>query len=319
MRRFYWPCLVLTFLTWSAQVQAQTDDSAKEKAVDAGSSTTNFIRITRSDDGKPLSLDTSITTYSASKDGAQVDLIGAIHIGEKAYYRQLNKLFDQYDVLLYELVAPEGTVISKRSAEESSNPVSFLQNTMKEFLGLQSQLEKVDYDKKHFVRADMTPDQISQKMAERGDSMMTIALSTFVDAMRQQNKAALKQNSSSAGSLADMDLSELLQDPLKAKVTLAEQFVASGSLDQALGSSLNQLIVLDRNAEAMKGLQKQLAAGKKKIGIFYGAAHLPDMEKRLADEFGMKKGEVTWIPAWDLTKSNGKALQPMNLLFKLLK
>lgn len=319
MRSVYWPCLVLVFLSWSAQVRAQIDDSTSKKSADGGSSTGNFIRITRSQDGKPLTLETSITSYSAGDNGAKVDLIGAIHIGEKAYYRQLNKLFDQYDVLLYELVAPEGTVISKRSATESSNPISFLQNTMKDFLGLQSQLDKIDYDKKHFVRADMTPEQMSLKMAERGDTMITIALSTFVDAMRQQNKAALKPDGLSASTIADLDFSELLQDPLKAKVLLAEQFVASGSLDQALGASLNQLIVLDRNAEAMKGLQKQLAAGKKKIGIFYGAAHLPDMEKRLFDDLAMKKGETTWVSAWDLTKSSGNALQPMNLLFRLLK
>ncbi|MFO0943948.1 MAG: hypothetical protein U0930_24695 [Pirellulales bacterium] len=318
MRKHYWPCLTLVFLTWSSLTLAQEPHSTATDSANKGADS-NFIRITRSDDGKPLALETSITSYSAGENGAQVDLIGAIHIGEKSYYRQLNKLFDQYDVLLYELVAPEGTVISQRNPEQSTNPVSFLQNTMKEFLGLQSQLEKINYDKKHFVRADMTPEQMSQKMAERGDTVMTIALSTFVDAMRQQNKAALKQNNSSAGSLADLDLSELLQDPLKAKVMLAEQFVSSGSLDQALGSSLNQLIVLDRNAEAMKGLQKQIAAGKKKIGIFYGAAHLPDLEKRLVTDFGMKNVNSSWIAAWDLTKSNGKALQPMNLLFRLLK
>ena len=49
----------------------------------------------------------------ADKDGLYVDLIGAIHIGDKAYYQQLNKDFSAYDALLYELVAPQGTRVPK--------------------------------------------------------------------------------------------------------------------------------------------------------------------------------------------------------------
>ena len=42
-----------------------------------------------------------------------VDLIGAVHVGEKAYYEALNKQFEDYDAVLYELVAPEGTRVPK--------------------------------------------------------------------------------------------------------------------------------------------------------------------------------------------------------------
>ena len=61
-------------------------------------------------------LETSITRYELKNaDGktVTVDLIGAVHVGEKEYYEALNKRFEQYDSMLYELVAPEGTVIPK--------------------------------------------------------------------------------------------------------------------------------------------------------------------------------------------------------------
>ena len=42
-------------------------------------------------------------------------------------------------------------------------------------------------------------------------------------------------------------------------------------------------------------LKKRLAAGDKKIGIFYGAAHLKGMEKILTGEMGFKQvGDPQW-------------------------
>ena len=50
----------------------------------------------------------------------------------------------------------------------------------------------------------------------------------------------------------------------------------------------------------MKVLQKEIAAGKKKVAIFYGAAHMPDFEQRLTADFGLRKTKQVWVDAWDL-------------------
>jgi hypothetical protein len=50
----------------------------------------------------------------------------------------------------------------------------------------------------------------------------------------------------------------------------------------------------------MKVLKKEIDRGQKKIAIFYGAAHMPDFEKRLRDELGLVPVSTTWMPAWDL-------------------
>src|SRR5688572_15059353 len=75
-----------------------------------------FVRVRRDDQGQPLAMETAVVRYIPADAGAQavaVDLIGAVHVGDKAYYDELNKLFESYDVLLYELVAPEGTKVPK--------------------------------------------------------------------------------------------------------------------------------------------------------------------------------------------------------------
>lgn len=288
---------------------------------DVSNADTQFLRLSKTDSGVAKSLDVAVTTYR-SKDpgGISVDLIGAVHIGQRHYYERLNALFDQYDVLLYELVAPEGTVIPRGGKREGTNPVAMLQETAKSMLGLESQLELIDYNKPHFVRADMTPQQMASKMQERGETAMTIALSTLADMMRQQNLAARDGQKTAAREIEETGLFELLGDPQKMKRVMAEQFVATGSLDQSLGGALNQLLVIDRNAEALRGLQKQIAAGKKKIGIFYGAAHMPDFEKRLVGDFGLQRSAQTWIAAWDLqTSPSNKPAEPAGLLFNLLK
>lgn len=286
---------------------------------------TQFLRI-RSEASVPQSMDTAVVTYrsgSPTGDGVEVDLIGAVHIGEAGYYDELNRLFDGYDVLLYELVAPEGTVIPAGGKREQGgfNPVAMLQDSAKNMLGLESQLERIDYTKAHFVRADMTPTQLAEKMEERGDTVFTLALSTLADAMRQQNLAARATQADPSGlALEDVALADMLGNPLKMKQVLATQFAQTGALDQALGGRLNQLLIVDRNSAALKVLQKQIAAGKKKIGIFYGAAHLADFEQHLIDDLGLTKRSQRWIKAWDLQSAQQPKLsEPASLLLEVLK
>jgi hypothetical protein len=37
-----------------------------------------------------------------------------------------------------------------------------------------------------------------------------------------------------------------------------------------------------------------------RIGIFYGAAHMPDMEQRLRADFGLAWQKTVWVDAWQL-------------------
>ena len=304
--------------------KASQKASLSESAADSKSKKTKFLRMQTRENGEPKSLDTAVVTYRApGVGGVTVELIGAVHIGEASYYSALNKKFDEYEVLLYELVAPEGTTIPKGGKREAQgfNPVAMLQDASKDMLGLESQLEHIDYTKRHFVRADMTPTQIANKMAERGDTAITLALDTLADVMRQQNMAAKNPQANNLyGVDPNISLGDLFGNPLKMKRLMAAQFAATGSLDQAMGKSLNQLLIVDRNAEALKGLQRQIAQGKKHIGIFYGAAHLEDFEKHLVEDFGMVKQEQAWLKAWDLTTSKKPdTSEPMGLLMNVLK
>ncbi|MCR9292232.1 MAG: TraB/GumN family protein [bacterium] len=326
---------VQAFLDQNSPRPADDTNAASGESISGSSSPTGqakeqsnstqfeFLRL-RSEQGEPRSLDTAVASYRSPNQGdIQVDLIGAVHVGELEYYAALNQLFDSYDVLLYELVAPEGTQIplGGKRPEAGFNPVGMMQDGIKNMLGLESQLEQIDYTKSHLVRADMSPNQIAEKMAERGDTAITLVLDTLADVMRQQNLASSNPQANNLLLSGDeLTLADMIGNPLKMKRLLAQQFATTGSLDMAMGESLNQLLIVDRNAEALRGLQKQIVAGKKKIGIFYGAAHLPDMETRLMQDFGFVRSEVAWLPAWDLTRAKPTQLsESANLMLNLLK
>ena len=70
----------------------------------------------------------------------------------------------------------------------------------------------------------------------------------------------------------------------------------------ALEGEDGSTIIGQRNRKALDVLRRELAKGKKRIGIFYGAGHLPDMEERLAEGFGLYPDikSIKWLTAWDM-------------------
>jgi len=313
-----------TSLSFLESVEAQQANKDASKSDQTTTKPTQFLRLRKDNSQKPVAMQTAISRYVAENGGKPitVDLVAVVHIGEKEFYEKLNKAFKAYDAVLYELVAPEGTVIDKKSLKENSNPLRMIQSIPQQMLGLDSQLEIIDYKAKNFVHADLTPEEIAAKMAERGDTTLTILLDTASDMIRQQNKAA-QNASSSEGSNMSNDFSSMLEmmgDPAKMKLAMAKQFVESGDLDLGLGKSLNQLLIKDRNEAAMKDFNKQVFVGNRKLAIFYGAAHMPDFEKRLKEDYDFKLKKQIWLEAWDLTKSKSKASEdPAELLLKMLK
>ena len=182
-----------------------------------------YLRLERKPAGEPVSLQTAIVRFvpaEGAKEGVTVDLIGAVHVGEKAYYEQLNKRFEDYDVVLYELVAPEGTRIPK-GAKPGGHPVAMLQNGLKDMLQLEHQLQYIDYTKDNLMHADMSPEDLSKAMSDRNESFLSLMFRMMGHAMAQQSAQANK------GATSELDLITAFFDPDRAgtmKRLMAEQF-----------------------------------------------------------------------------------------------
>jgi hypothetical protein len=263
-----------------------------------------FIRVVRDIRGQPAALETAVTRYvPADGKGVTVDLVGVVHVGDRTYYDKLDKLLGEYDVVLYELVAPPGTRIPKGGRRDSDNPLALLQQLVKAALGLELQTDRIDYTRKHFVHADLSPEQMMEAVRARGDDGVTLLLGVAADFLRMQNLEEMKRQKAPLKAEPDFDPLELLLDPngpVKLKRLMAEQMAAMESPDAGLGQTLTTILIADRNKAALQVFQKELAKGTRKIAIFYGAGHMPDFEKRLRDDFGLKKESEQWLQAWDL-------------------
>jgi hypothetical protein len=277
---------------------AEKPSAAGDAKTEKKDSPENFIRVSRGEKGAALSMDTAIARYVSAdgkRPGVVIDLIGAVHIGEKGYYDELNKKFEDYEVLLYELVAPPNTKIPKGAKGGSAHPIAALQTGMKSMLGLEHQLECIDYTKDNFVHADMSPDEFGKSMKDRGESFSQMFLKAIGAGLAQQ--ATGTQGTSDFEILSALFAKNRAQ---KLRLAMAGQFENMESQVMLFDGPDGSTILTERNRKAFEVLGKQLDEGKKKIGVFYGAAHLPDMEKRLEKDFGMKRKELTWLKAWTL-------------------
>jgi hypothetical protein len=268
-----------------------------------------FIRLDVGPDKQAVALRTAIVSYASSKDkrsGPTVDLVAAIHVADAAYYERLNREFQSYDAVLYELVTAEKTKPPKRGDPPSNHPLSMLQNGMKNFLKLEHQLGHIDYAQKNMVHADMTPEEFARSMQARGENAWTMLARMAGYAMAQQNQVGGGQEAGQLlSALFDKDRA------LALKRVLAKQFAESDDLLASMEGPNGSTLIAGRNQTALKVLRKELDAGKQKLAIFYGAAHMGDFAKRLHDDFGLSPVETRWITAWDLQGGARKDGDPL--------
>ena len=247
---------------------------------------------------QPIALETSVVRFTPKEgDHPVVDLVGAVHVGDKEYYDQLNQEFKNYDAVLYELVAaPGANVPGKRDKAKAESGVSFLQRAIKSALKLEFQLDEIDYTRANFVHADMSPSEFSATMQKRGENIFTM--------IRQMMAASMKQQMAGGKQPNDLQLIGALlasDDGVALKRIAAEQLGNLEVMSEAMGGKEGSTIITERNRKALEVLRERIDEGKAKtFGIFYGAGHFPDMEERLVKEFGLVRRTERWVTAWKM-------------------
>ena len=277
--------------------QKRAEPRAQAKLLAEKPAKSKFIRFTKKGKNSGV-LETAIVAYE-DKSGRRVDLIAAVHLGETEYYKELEKLFENYEQLLYEMIKPKDTNPGRRSGNNSI--LSLVQRALKDVLDLQFQLDAIDYGKKNFVHADLDVESFLAKLKERNETVLSILLRAVLAGMAKQEK------SSKAGltplhlvaALFSKNRASYLKFHLAQELEDIEEILARlGWDDDEKGSA----IIHDRNKKAIAVLEAGLQTAAKNFGIFYGAAHMPDLEKRL-QKLGFQKKSQRWLTAWDASKS----------------
>jgi hypothetical protein len=264
--------------------------------VTGADTTTVFTRIAVDDEERPRALQMSIVTYESAdgKDLLSIDLISAIHIGDPSYYAELNQRFREYDVLLYELVAPPDAAAGG-GLEKRKGILSTTQVGMTKLLDLSFQLDEINYDQPNFVHADLSPEELRQSMADRGESLYVYFWRIFFATLDEYAKDPLGLNDlQMLSTMVASDQENSFKTMIAYEMTNIEQ------VQDILGEDSDSAVIGARNQRAIDVLKREINAGTTRIGIFYGVAHMPDLEERLLDQLELEYSATDWVDAWQL-------------------
>ncbi len=271
---------------------------AEDESAAASHDESDFLRFVRHADDH-ATLETSVATY-VDENNRRVDLVGAVHVADTSYYETLNLLFGGYDAVLYELVADADTRPTPGQGGDSM--VSVFQRAMKDTLDLDFQLDAIDYHAKNFVHADLDPATFVRLQEESGESLISLMLQSM---MSEFSRTVENPEESTAQSLSWLLALFSKNRAFSLKFILGQQFEDMERLVAGFERNLQgeeSVLLIKRNNACLKVLEDQLTEGKKRVAIFYGAAHLPDLEQRLIDEFGFAKTRETWLRAWNIQR-----------------
>ncbi len=264
----------------------------------------SFVRLLRfgEDAGR---LEAAVVRYQRG-DGTVLDLIGVLHLADATYWDQLQRSFEHYDAVLYEMIQPEGADPSRRAG--GTSPVGMLQKAMCRVLQLEFQLEAVDYGRENFVHADLTTEGFAERWEARDESIWKMVMKLMSAQGKMNQEAREAAESGAGGELAKLTPAALLDlvrskdRSTRLKLLMAEVFsrpdMLGGLTESDEEGRDTTLLIGDRNKAALKILEREVAGGRKQLALLYGAGHCDDFDARLTKDLGFTRTRVTWVPAW---------------------
>lgn len=287
-----------------------------------------YIRYSKIRHGRSA-LEVASKTFANANKTKFVSLVGAVHIGDLEYYKQLQNILDAHDVVLFEGVGSisnedlsqwtpptsaekEEELSGKKHFQQSyrrsdaSTNMDFLttlQTYMGQFLELSFQKDGLDYGRSWWKPADVSIEELQELMSKKGVNFLSLlSMASSKDLEQQANKIYASLLSNLSGILLGKSISVAMKETFAE--LLASQMMMMGSpsgkdsKDKA--NQLMEVLIVCRNDKAFRCTQDVMKVpGVKTIALFYGAGHNDDLEKRLVEEgFSLNKEE--WLIAWDI-------------------
>ena len=238
-----------------------------------------------------------------------VRLVGVTHLGSAGYYDRLQALLDGEPLVLFEGVGARDKAFMATREKGYS-----LQPALAKALGLRFQLESIDYSADRFVNSDLTMEQLAGVM-RRGEAGAGPGGGPAGE-LGVGDLMAVMDGSSWAGLMARFGVAFIEASPkLRATVRLVliETLGAvEGDPSQAEGMppqmrGLMEVLIRERNAAVIGDLRRVIERGRSSrrarlasVAVFYGAGHLPDLERRMREELGYRTGPEEWFTAFDV-------------------
>lgn len=281
----------------------------------------------------------------------EIWLVAATHIGESNYYHDLQRHLDNMTLVLFEGIRMYST--NKKTNADLSNPISddFNKNSLHQTftqsesdkiskdignsiqfklaksLGLAFQLEAIDYSKPNFKNCDMDITQLEEILANRKP---TSEGSEEVVNEEWEKLKGLYLGDSIASMVADLLLRLIGSSPRMVALTKIALIETISKVEGDIGrwegipesmQELLNVLIAERNKIIISKLKKVIPQMKKgdTIALFYGAAHMQDLETRIRSEFGYKPSGEIWYKAFGVdTSKYGISEFEINLLKRII-
>jgi len=305
----------------------------------------NFVRSNETPE-KLSAVQTRIVEYRpASGAGPSILLVGVSHLGTPEYYATLQKRLDACSVVLFEGV---GLGEALKQGPGALDRDLGIQKQLANALGLKFQLDAIDYRRANFINSDLGVEGVQSEIHERADrerggkssganrpgakpptgrkpaenEVVEKGSAETSDDMFQTLMQALQ----GTGQGAEMvkPLLALLGSSDQSRETMRLVLIeVLGRASELLGiatsaspelKDLFDVILTQRNEIVLRDLRAQLAklpAGKN-VAVFYGAAHLPELAKHIADDLHYAPAAEKWETAFTADPAKS-AIQPAQL------
>lgn len=236
-------------------------------------------------------------------------LVGVSHLGESNYFEQVQSLLKDKTVVLFEGIGFDEAHQRASGAPAPENTHASLQTKLAQSLGLEFQLEAMDYDQPNFQNSDLTVADLQRLMESApGPGGGKESLDTLLETMQGGQGTAEKMMNFGLGLIGSSPKLRSL-----AKLTLLEMLAALegditklASFEPGLGPLLDTLIQ-KRNERVIADLEEQAKrlSRRDSVAVLYGAGHMADFETRLRSA-GYTPRKQVWLTAMSVeTGPNG--------------
>ena len=252
--------------------------------------------------GGTRTLEIAVRSFVQEEDpGLKLSFVGVTHIGTGRYYEQLQERLDAADLVLFEGVGGDMPEFREADPEEVGDGI---QPALARALGLEYQLFAIDYTRKHFVNSDMTPLEFFAILA--GEDVRT--LSEEGQKRLMETMAAL-QGEGLGGQMLRMMMAQVEANPVyRGGLSWAMVEILGtlqGDITQMQGlppdmQEMMEILIRQRNDVVVRDVADVFAreTPPKHVMIFYGAAHMHDLEERIVAAHGLKEVDTQWLPAF---------------------
>lgn len=290
----------LVLLSLVGGLAAQSPAPTAGRPVPAITEEVDYIRY-EEQAGLPSRLQTAVVRFE--KRGNLVDLVGVVHLGDAGYYENLNELLKEYDAVLYEMVGGASPGTGAAAAPEAAPEMVALrrlQEMARSFLGLEFQADRIDYSARNFVHADVAWGEFASLMQARNQSFSTL-FTRALSLAEEGGVAGLPNDEEAMAAMMRRILAAVMSgDGNELKRGIAPLISESEAFITRLEGDDGTVLVSERNRVVMEVLAEESEVrGGGKFAIFYGAGHMPDLERRLLAD-GFTKGESIWLDAWSI-------------------